>query len=145
MKTHELKAEINNGDVFRRRVKGFKISANGQAQGLCPFHDDHSASLSVNVVDGLFHCFACGQKGDVITFYQKLKGIDFETAVSELTGTSSDRFKSQKKVVATYWYHSSEETVQYLKRRIEPGKSGRTKEFVFVHTKNGKEQFGRGG
>ncbi|MGH8031306.1 MAG: CHC2 zinc finger domain-containing protein [Luteimonas sp.] len=61
-------------------------NADGWAQGVCPFHDDHDASLSVQVVNahGGWRCFAgCGQ-GDIVAFHQRLRGCDFKQAVTEL-------------------------------------------------------------
>jgi len=48
--------------------------------GLCPFHDDRRPSLSVNPDKGLFHCFGCGESGDVIDFIMKLDGLSFPEA-----------------------------------------------------------------
>ena len=60
----------------------------GYAQGVCPFHDDHNASLSVHVVGerGHFKCFACGERGDMVTFHRKRTGLDFVAAVRDLLG-----------------------------------------------------------
>lgn len=56
------------------------------AQGRCPFHEDHEASLSVNLEHGGWRCFAgCGQ-GDLLAFHMRLTGRRFVDAVAELTG-----------------------------------------------------------
>lgn len=39
--------------------------------GLCPFHVERSPSFSVNGEEGLYYCFGCGVRGDVITFVQE--------------------------------------------------------------------------
>lgn len=52
--------------------------------GLCPFHEDHHPSLSVNPEKQYFTCFACGEKGDVIHFLQKIEGVSFGEAVKKL-------------------------------------------------------------
>lgn len=57
---------------------------NGNAQALCPFHDDRKPSLSVNLKNGLWQCFGCGASGDVIAFYMKRHGCDFPMALREL-------------------------------------------------------------
>ena len=44
--------------------------------GLCPFHKDRNASLSVNLKNGMYKCFACGAEGNFITFYANLHGMD---------------------------------------------------------------------
>ena len=50
--------------------------------GKCPFHEDDKASLSVNASKGVFHCFGCGAKGNVIQFVAKKENItDREAAV----------------------------------------------------------------
>ena len=60
----------------------------GWAQGVCPFHDDHNASLSMNLASerGHFRCFACGEHGDMVTFHQKRTGLQFREAVADLLG-----------------------------------------------------------
>lgn len=63
-------------------------NANGWAQGVCPFHDDHNASLSVQVAGerGHFKCFACGERGDMVTFHRNRTGLGFVPAVRDLLG-----------------------------------------------------------
>ncbi|MCD8178775.1 MAG: CHC2 zinc finger domain-containing protein [Tannerellaceae bacterium] len=53
--------------------------------GLCPFHDDHQPSLTVNPAKQNFICYACGAKGDVFTFVQLKDGCTFREAVQKLT------------------------------------------------------------
>lgn len=52
--------------------------------GLCPFHEDHHPSLTVNPEKQYFTCFACGEKGDVIHFLQKIERVSFGEAVKKL-------------------------------------------------------------
>ena len=67
-------------------VKLGRPNQGGYAQGVCPFHDDHNASLSVHVTGDRAHfrCFACGEKGDMVTFHRKHTGLDFAAAVRDL-------------------------------------------------------------
>jgi DNA primase len=53
---------------------------------LCPFHVEKSPSLSINAEEGLYYCFGCGAKGDVITFVRDLEHLDFAEAVEKLAG-----------------------------------------------------------
>jgi DNA primase len=52
--------------------------------GLCPFHDEKTASFSVNPVEKLFYCFGCGKGGDLITFVRETEQLDFAEAVEWL-------------------------------------------------------------
>ncbi|HQP40666.1 MAG TPA: CHC2 zinc finger domain-containing protein [Smithella sp.] len=49
--------------------------------GICPFHADSKPSFRVNKDKQTFHCFGCGEHGDVISFIMKLKGISFPEAL----------------------------------------------------------------
>lgn len=53
-------------------------------KGLCPFHDEKSPSFHVRPNRGLFHCFGCGEGGDVFSFLQKQEHITFVEAVEQL-------------------------------------------------------------
>ncbi len=55
-----------------------------QWSGLCPFHGEKSPSFSVNPDKGVFYCFGCQAKGDVITFVRDMEHLDFQTAVETL-------------------------------------------------------------
>ncbi len=54
--------------------------------GLCPFHAEKSPSFSVNGEEGLYYCFGCGAKGDVITFVREVEHLEFAEAVERLAG-----------------------------------------------------------
>ncbi|WP_067654731.1 DNA primase [Nocardia harenae] len=53
-------------------------------RGLCPFHDEKSPSFHVRPHLGLFHCFGCGEGGDVYAFLQKIEHIGFVEAVEQM-------------------------------------------------------------
>ena len=53
-------------------------------KGLCPFHDEHTPSFSVNAEHRLYHCFGCGASGDAIRFVQETEALDFVAAVELL-------------------------------------------------------------
>jgi DNA primase catalytic core len=49
----------------------------------CPWHQDDTPSLSITPAKGLFHCFGCGAKGNVLQFIQLMEGASFPAAVKK--------------------------------------------------------------
>ena len=63
----------------------------GSMKGLCPFHDEKSPSFQVTPSRGFYHCFGCGEGGDVISFVMKIDALSFGEAVERL----ADKFGVQ--------------------------------------------------
>jgi len=61
-----------------------RAAGGGNLKGLCPFHDEKSPSFQVSPAKGYFHCFGCGEGGDVITFVRKVENLPFTEAVEHL-------------------------------------------------------------
>jgi DNA primase len=53
-------------------------------KGLCPFHSEKSPSFTINPEKGLYFCFGCQAKGDVIRFVMELEHLDFAQAIERL-------------------------------------------------------------
>jgi DNA primase len=56
-------------------------------KGLCPFHGERTPSFTVNRDKGFFHCFGCGQGGDVFKFVELQEGVGFQEAVRRVAAT----------------------------------------------------------
>ena len=56
--------------------------------GLCPFHKEKSPSFSVSPDKQIFHCFGCGEGGNVIHFLMKIENVSFVEAVEKLAADS---------------------------------------------------------
>ncbi len=52
--------------------------------GLCPFHNEKTPSFSVYPPKQMFHCFGCGEGGNVISFVMKYENVSFQEAVKIL-------------------------------------------------------------
>jgi len=79
----EVKARLNIADVIGEYVV-LKNASVGSLKGLCPFHDEKSPSFNVRPSQGFYHCFGCGEGGDVFKFVQQLDNISFYEAVEKL-------------------------------------------------------------
>ena len=54
--------------------------------GLCPFHEERTASFTIDPARQRYRCFGCGRWGDVIDFVQQIEGLSFRDAVTRLGG-----------------------------------------------------------
>ncbi len=70
-------------DVVRDQVT-LRSAGPGSMKGLCPFHDERTPSFTVRDAVGAYHCFGCGEGGDVISFVQKVDHLTFTEAVERL-------------------------------------------------------------
>ena len=81
----EVKARTNIADIVGEHVS-LKSAGVGSLKGLCPFHDERSPSFHVRPQLGYYHCFGCGESGDVYTFLQRMDHVSFTEAVERLAG-----------------------------------------------------------
>ena len=65
-----------------------KGAGSGSLKGLCPFHDERTPSFTVRPAVGRYHCFGCGEGGDVFSFVQKVDGVGFLEAVERLAAAA---------------------------------------------------------
>jgi DNA primase len=79
----EVRARINLADVIGDYVT-LKSAGAGSLKGLCPFHDERSPSFNVRPQVGFYHCFGCGESGDVFTFLQRMDHVSFQEAVERM-------------------------------------------------------------
>ena len=91
-----------------------KVRGN-QIMAVCPFHDDHDPSLSVNLQTGLFKCFGCGVSGDIFTFYAMKNDMylpdDFITVLTgicEEFGINNGNEKYVKQIVSARYEYQDE-------------------------------------
>ena len=79
----EVKARTNIADIVGERV-ALKSAGVGSLKGLCPFHDERSQSFHVRPQVGYYHCFGCGESGDVYSFLRAMDHLSFTEAVERL-------------------------------------------------------------
>jgi DNA primase len=80
--TAEIKSKLPVADVIGETVA---LKRAGSAfKGLCPFHAEKTPSFIVNPDREAWHCFGCGEGGDIFTFLMKRDGLDFREALARL-------------------------------------------------------------
>jgi DNA primase len=87
----EIKARVDIADVVGERVRLARAGRN--LKGLCPFHGEKTPSFVVYPQNGSYHCFGCGENGDIFGFLMKTEGIDFRGALEKLAGRAGIQLK----------------------------------------------------
>ncbi len=85
----ELIARSSILDVISKRVKMKKQGNN--YFGCCPFHDEKTASFSLNEKKQIYYCFGCGATGSVVTFLMQYERLSFPEAIEELASMQGIR------------------------------------------------------
>ena len=72
-----------------REKKSPSVKSSCRQQGVramarCPFHEEKTASFSIEPAQKLYHCFGCGVSGDVFSFVMELEACEFPEAVERL-------------------------------------------------------------
>jgi DNA primase len=75
----EIKDRLDVATVVGRYVQLKKSGTN--FKGLCPFHHEKSGSFMVSSQKQIWHCFGCGEGGDVIGFIKRYENIEFREAL----------------------------------------------------------------
>lgn len=95
MNVDEIKANNRLEDIISKHVD---LKKNGhEFLGLCPFHSEKSPSFTVKPDADFYHCFGCGENGDVIDFVMKYNGVNFIDACKILGGEMKNTNTSYKK------------------------------------------------
>ncbi len=79
----ELRNRAAIVDVASEYMQVKKAGA-GRFKALCPFHQEKTASFSIDVGKNLWHCFGCGKGGDVIALVEELENLTFVETVERL-------------------------------------------------------------
>ncbi|MCK9363877.1 MAG: DNA primase [Syntrophales bacterium] len=116
-----MQGSINDGTIEEVRRRADIVSLIGEYvalrktgknyTGLCPFHQEKTPSFTISPEKQIFHCFGCGEHGDVFSFLMKMDGLTFPEAIRQLAGKTG--------VVIPERVHSREEKERYtLKEQI---------------------------
>ena len=82
----EIEAVRSRADIVDVIGHYLQIQRTGRSfVAVCPFHDDHSPSLSISEDRQMYKCFVCGNGGGVFTFVQNYEKISFPEAVGRVT------------------------------------------------------------
>ncbi len=78
----QLKRRADLADVISDHTRLQRTGS--RLKGLCPFHQERTPSFTVDPAKGVYHCFGCGEGGDVYSFLRRVEGLTFTEAVEQL-------------------------------------------------------------
>ncbi|MDD2445335.1 MAG: DNA primase [Clostridia bacterium] len=95
---HEFIEKLKNAnDIVSVISKHIRLDKKGKNfWACCPFHNENAPSFCVNEYEQIYHCFGCGESGDVITFLRKYENLDFMDAVKVLADSAGMKLPKLK-------------------------------------------------
>lgn len=116
-------APLQSRRYFEHRLAGQRLSGRGnEIKARCPFHDDRTPSLSVNIEKGAWCCHAGCGNGGILDFEERFSKCDRDAAkgtVSEILGEQVFA-SSGEQPVAVYPYYDAHGKLLFEKLRYEP-------------------------
>jgi len=94
LKEGEVEELTSHTDIYSVASGYVKLKKSGKSySGLCPFHKEKTPSFSVDQTKQLYHCFGCGEGGDIISFVEKIENMDFIESVEFLANKVGYKLK----------------------------------------------------
>jgi len=109
MKGYDFEAIKQNfplDEVIGRTLKIRKAA--GWYEALCPFHHETTPSLKFKENDESWHCFGCGEHGDVIDFVAKMENVTTQEAIARLTGGKAIELSPEDRERRQAWLQAEE-------------------------------------
>src|SRR6266576_2062039 len=118
----EVKSRLEIAEVVGAYVPLKQAGRNLKAP--CPFHQEKTASFMVSPEKGIYHCFGCGEGGDIFNFVMKMEGMDFRQALELLARKAGVELKARSgddgaaKKLRERLYEAHELAVRYFQANL---------------------------
>ncbi|MBU0975167.1 MAG: DNA primase [Patescibacteria group bacterium] len=128
----EIKEKLNILEIAQTYLSNFRRSGANYFT-LCPFHNEKTSSFAVNPDLGIYKCFGCGESGDVISFIEKMEGVDFPKALEMAANKAGVELKTT--------FSKEDELAQKEKKKVLSLNNLVAQYYHFILTKhkNGKK------
>ena len=97
---NKIRNSVNIVDIIGANINLEKKGKN--YFGICPFHDDHTPSMSVSEEKQIYTCFVCGASGNVFSFIRDYENITFIEAVNKVASQSGITLSQNINVTKKY-------------------------------------------
>ncbi|MCD6035249.1 MAG: primase [Rickettsiales bacterium] len=79
----ELRTRIRPSEFIGKTIR-LRPKGGGEFLGLCPFHGEKTPSFTVSDPKAFYHCFGCGEHGDIVKFVMETQGLRYPEAIKYL-------------------------------------------------------------
>ena len=140
----------NNLDIVDVISSYIPLTSKGKNYfGVCPFHDDHSPSMSVSREKQIYTCFSCGASGNVFKFISDYENISFIESVkkcAEMAGISVNIGQVKEKIKNKELYDIYELSQKFYQNNINTEKGKNAKKYLYNRNLNDEviKEFGIG-
>ncbi len=122
---------LENSDIVAIIGDYVDLKKSGNSyKGLCPFHNEKTPSFTVDDKKQLFHCFGCGEGGDVVSFIMHKEGLSYIDSMKYLAnkaGIKLDDTKSSKENRRlNRLYDINRDIMMYFYKNLLTDKAGQT-------------------
>ena len=131
----ELNELRSNADIVEIVSSYIPLSVKGKNfWGVCPFHQDHSPSMSVSKEKQIYKCFSCGASGNVFSFVQNYENVSFAEAIKIVADKSgfvlSNNFEFKKQEKYNNEYQMMDIAMKYYENNLNSSKGKEAKDYL---------------
>ena len=131
----ELNELRSNADIVEIISSYIPLSVKGKNfWGVCPFHQDHSPSMSVSKEKQIYKCFSCGASGNVFSFVQNYETVSFAEAIKIVADKSgfvlSNNFEFKKQEKYNSEYQMMDIAMKYYENNLNSSKGKEAKDYL---------------
>jgi DNA primase len=94
----EIKSKIDVVELIQEYIQ-VKPAGTNNFRALCPFHHEKTPSFMISKDKQIWHCFGCGEGGDIFAFIMKMEGLEFPEALRILAKRAGIQLKYQDPAV----------------------------------------------
>ncbi|MSR85415.1 DNA primase [Candidatus Uhrbacteria bacterium] len=116
----EIKSRLDVADIVGEYLP-LKPAGSGAFKALCPFHHEKTPSFYISRPRQSWHCFGCDQGGDIISFVEKMEGMEFREALELLAqkaGVTLPQYDGEKASLRKRLYEVNDLAVKFFRASL---------------------------
>ena len=131
---NDIRSSVDIVDVVSKYVS---LTQRGKNYfGVCPFHDDHSPSMSVSKDKQIYTCFSCGATGNVFKFVMDYENISFIEAIKKIADIGGinvklDDYHFSKKSVNNSLYDIYDLSLKFYQNNLKTKDGEKARNYLY--------------